>query len=63
MTVKEIRTKVKKVLIAKGGTMLNADSIELTNRYGISCIDIQNALNYFKYSPQQKAFREAYNIH
>ena len=63
MSTKEIRAEVKKLLIAKNGKMINADWTALTQQFNITYTDIQNAYNYFRFSPQQRAFRELYGIH
>ena len=62
MTISELRKIVKSILIAQDGKFYNFNSNNICSTYGISCIDVQNACSYFRYSPQQKAFRERYNI-
>lgn len=63
MTVKEIRNEVKKIIIAQDGKLYNYNFNNLKAAYNVSCVDLQNAMNYFRYSPQQKSFREKYNFH
>ena len=62
MSTKEIRAEVKKLLVAKNGKMINADWTALVQQFNISYTDIQNAYNYFRFSPQQSTFRATYNI-
>ena len=59
---KEIRTEVKNTLIAQHGEIYNFNINNICARYGCGCCEVQNAISYFMYSPQQKKFREAYNI-
>ena len=61
--MKEIRKKVKETLIAQGGVIYNFNINNLVARYGCRVCAIQNAIDYFRYSPQQANFREAHNIH
>lgn len=61
--IKQIREEVKKALIAQGGKLYGFNANNIIVAYGCTGTDVQNALNYFKYSPQQKNFRETYNIH
>lgn len=63
MTVKEIRQLVKSAIIAQNGKLYNFNYNNLKKLYGIDVTQFQNAANYFRYSPQQKAFREKYNYH
>jgi hypothetical protein len=58
MTVKELRAEVKNAIIAQGGKLYNFNFNNLQKMYGVSSTDLQNAMNYFKYSPQQAKFRK-----
>lgn len=62
MTVKEIRNEVKKAIIAQDGKFYNFNFNNLV-ALGATGTQIQNATNYFRYSPQQAVFREKYNFH
>lgn len=59
MTVKEIREAVKRTLIAQDGKFYGYNANNLCE-LGANSIQIQNAVNYFKYSPQQENFRQQY---
>ena len=59
MTVKEIREAVKRTLITQGGKFYGYNANNLCE-LGANSIQIQNAVNYFKYSPQQENFRQQY---
>ena len=59
--MKEIREAVKKMIIAQGGKLYGYNITMLRNKYGWTGTQIQNATDYFRFSPQQKAFREKYN--
>jgi len=63
MTTKELREIVKTTIIAQNGKLYGFNSTNIRNMYGASSTAIQNAINYFKYSPQQKTFRETYNFY
>lgn len=54
------RKAVKAIIIAQNGTVYNYNINNLRN-IGYDGTDIQNALNYFKYSPQQAKFREQFS--
>ena len=57
----EIRNAVKKVAIEVGLDNITYDNIKaIKEAYSCSTTSVQNAINYFRYSPQQKAFRERY---
>ena len=62
MTVKEIRNEIKNAIIAQDGKLYNFNFNNLV-ALGANGTQIQNAANYFRYSPQQAAFREKYNFH
>ena len=55
--LKELKPIVKTILIAQDGKFYGFNFNMLINR-GYCGTDIQNAVNYFQYSPQQKKFRE-----
>ena len=59
----EIRKAVKATIIKRGGVnkLLNRDYTEIREALGCSYCDIQNAHNYFQYSPQQEKFRASFN--
>ena len=63
MTTKEIRAIVKNNIIAQGGKLYGFNFNNIRDVYGVSGTQIQDAMNYFKYSPQQAKFRETYNFH
>lgn len=63
MTTKELREIVKTTIIAQNGKLYGFNSTNIRNMYGASGTAIQNAINYFKYSPQQRTFRETYNFY
>lgn len=52
----EVKKEVKAMIIAQNGKLYNYNHILLMNR-GYDSTDIQNATNYFRYSPQQATFR------
>ena len=63
MTAKELREIVKNQIIAQGGKLYNFNCNNIKNTYGVTVTDIQNAINYFQFSPQQAKFRATYNFH
>ena len=63
MTAKELRTIVKNQIVAQGGKLYNFNCNNIKNAYGVTATDIQNAINYFQFSPQQAKFRATYNFH
>lgn len=63
MTAKELRAIVKNQIIAQGGKLYNFNCNNIKNAYGVTVTDIQNAINYFRFSPQQAKFRATYNFH
>lgn len=63
MTTKEIRTIVKNTIIAQGGKLYGFNFNNISKAYGITHIEIQNAMNYFQFSPTQAQFRKIYNFH
>jgi hypothetical protein len=62
MTAKEVRAIVKKIIIAQGGKIYNFNMTNLYNA-GLSVTQVQNAISYFSYSPQQAKFRAEYNFY
>ena len=63
MTTTELRKIVKNTIIAQGGKIYGFNCTNIYEFYGVSVTDLQNAINYFQYSPQQAKFRETYNFH
>lgn len=63
MTYKQVKAAVKNLIIEKGGfsNILGGDLV-VFYRQGASATDVQNALSYFKYSPQATAFRNSLGI-
>ena len=63
---KEIRNEVKGIIIANNGVVLNADVVAIYDRFhhlvGNEIVSmVQNAISYFRFSPQQAEFRKKYN--
>ena len=58
----EIRKAVKNVIATKG-RISGYDVNDIREALKCSAVDIQNAMNYYRYSPQQKTFRETYNYY
>ncbi|MER2108178.1 MAG: hypothetical protein ABS949_14690 [Solibacillus sp.] len=57
----EIRNAVKEIAMQVGlNNILNMHVTAIAEKHNCSCSTVQNAMNYFLYSPQQKAFREKY---
>lgn len=61
MTTTEVRAEIKKAIIAQGGQLYNFNFNNLIT-LGATGTQCQNAMNYFRYSPQQAAFREKCNF-
>lgn len=58
---KQVRDAVKNLIIEKGANnILNRHITEVVERIGCTYCDVQNAMSYFRYSPQQEKFRECY---
>lgn len=58
MTTKEIRNEIRNLIISKGiKNIINADLNEIKNRTGANYTQLQNAMNYFRYSPQAAKYR------
>ena len=62
MTLIELRKIVKATIIAQGGKLYNYNLNNIREYYGVNGTDLQNAVNYFQFSPQQAKFREKYNF-
>lgn len=57
MTYLETRQLAKEIVLEKGiDNILGADCVKLY-KMGCSATDVQNAFNYFRYSPQAKKYR------
>lgn len=63
MTTTELKKIVKTTIIAQGGKIYNFNYNNWRTAYNVSGTSIQNAINYFRYSPQQEKFRTTYNFH
>jgi len=63
MTTKKLRNIVKNNIIAQGGKLYGFNCNNIAQMHGVAHTEIQNAMNYFRYSPQQAKFRETYNFH
>lgn len=69
---KAVKAAVKKLIMAKGNNLINADvnamKAELHNLFGlkehqhIDVVQIQNAINYFRFAKSQQKLRETYNF-
>jgi DUF1009 family protein len=60
-----IRNDVKAMIIANNGTVKNYDLTRLYDKYRneVHIVTlVQNALSYFRFSPQQAYFRAKYNF-
>ena len=58
MTNMEVRKEIKALVIRKGlDNIINADLNEIRRRTGATCCQMQNALSYFRYSPQTAKYR------
>jgi len=58
MTAYEIRNEVKNLIIRKGiRNIINADLNEIHNRTGATYTQLQNAMSYFRFSPQAAKYR------
>jgi hypothetical protein len=58
MTAIEVRKEIKNLIITKGiNNIINADLNEIKARTGASVIQLQNAMNYFRFSPQTAKYR------
>lgn len=59
--MKELRKMIKDMLIAQKGQLYNFNINNLRNK-GYSYTEVQNAISYFRFSPQQRKFREMLNM-
>lgn len=58
MTIYEVRKELKEVILKKGiDNILNQDFNEIHDRTGATYTQLQNAMSYFKYSPQTAKYR------
>lgn len=58
MTYRETKNEIKKLVIEKGlNNIYNRDLNEIHHRTGASYSDMDNALNYFRFSPQTAKYR------
>ena len=58
MTTYEVRNEIKNLIIAKGlKNIINRDLYEIRDK-GATWIQMQNALNYFEFSPQAAKYRQ-----
>lgn len=58
MTYKEVKKEIKALVISKGlDNIINADLNEIHDRTGASYCQMQNAMSYFRYSPQTAKYR------
>lgn len=58
MTNMEVRKEIKALVIRKGlNKIINADLNEIHSRTGATVTQMQDALNYFRYSPQTAKYR------
>lgn len=62
MTTKELKALIKETIIAQGGKLYNFNVNNIRKAYGVDGVAIQNAINYYQYSPQQAKFRAEYNF-
>lgn len=58
MTTAELRKIVKNTLIAQKGKFYGFNFTNILNAYNVSGTEVQNAISYFKFSPQQANFRK-----
>ena len=63
----QIRNEIKGIIIANKGGVLNADLVAIYDRFhhlvGNEIVSmVQNAISYFRFSPQQAEFRKKYNF-
>ena len=58
MTYRQVKNEIKKLVIEKGlNNIYNRDLNEIHHRTGASYSDMDNALNYFRCSPQAAKYR------
>lgn len=58
----EIRKAVKNVIVTQG-KITGHDVNNIRDALKCNGTEIQNAINYYQFSPQQKSFRETYNFY
>ena len=58
----KLRNIVKKAIIKRGGMLSGYDVVAIMEEYGVHASDIQNAINYFQFSPQQEKFGHKYGL-
>ena len=59
MTAYEVRKEIKALILRKGiNNIINADLNEIHNRTGAGYCQMQNAMSYFRYSPQTAKYRQ-----
>lgn len=58
MTSMEVRKEIKNLVVNKGlDNIINADLAEIRKRTGARYDQMDNALNYFRFSPQTAKYR------
>ncbi len=58
MTIYEVRKEIKALILKKGANnILNNDLTEIHERTGATYTQLQNAMNYFQFSPQAAKYR------
>lgn len=63
MKQKAIREAVKAAIIAQGGKLYGYNATTICKALNCTATDFQNAMNYYRFSPQQANFRNTYNYH
>lgn len=57
----QVRKAVKELIIKVGfKNIRNFHNTQIVEKLGCTYCDVQNAMSYFQYSPQQEKFRECY---
>ena len=52
------KAEIKKLVLAKGlDNIINADFTEIKERTGVTYLDLQNAVSYFRFSPRTAKYR------
>lgn len=55
---KAVRNEVRQLIIKVGmNNITGGDFVTIAEKLGCTHCDIQNALSYYRYSPQQEGFR------
>lgn len=58
MTYRQVKNEIKKLVVEKGlNNIYNRDLNEIHHRTGASYSDMDNALNYFRFSSQAAKYR------